>query len=81
MLQAVNVGKINWHLSVDVLKSKRFNIVAEKNWYVYMQRKSKNIKVPKINVLPETLVDHVLNEADITKDEFLKIRGDLQIAN
>ena len=66
---------------VDVLKSNGFCIINEEKWYVFMHKEHKNIKVPKLNILPEILVNHILDEADITKDEFLKIRGDLQIAS
>lgn len=81
MLQTVNISKISWQILVDVLKSKGFCIINEEKWYVFMQKKPKNIKVPKLNALPETLVNHVLYEADITQDELLKIRGDLELAN
>jgi len=66
---------------IDVLKSKGFCIIKEEKWYVFMQKKSKNIKVPKLNVLPETLLNHILDEAGIARDEFLNIRGDLHIAS
>ena len=66
---------------VDVLKSKGFEVIGEEKWYVYLQRKSKNIKIPKLNVVPEILVNHLLDEADLSKDEFFKIRGNLKIAS
>lgn len=66
----------SWEDMRKILEKEGFvEIKFPENWYVFMQKGPKNIRIPKLNKIPTTCLESIVEESEIdTKkiSDFLK---------
>ncbi|MDH3822471.1 MAG: hypothetical protein OES19_01895 [Nitrosopumilus sp.] len=61
-----------WQDIQSVLENNGFvEIKFDDNWYVFMQKGKKNIRIPKLNKISKPCLDSIIQASDIDENMFL----------
>ena len=67
-----NYPEPSWNEIKNYLENQGFvEIKFPENWYVFMQKGNKNIRIPKLKKISKICLDSIIQASDIDEVEFL----------
>lgn len=67
-----NYPQPSWEEVKQFLENEGFTeIKFPENWYVFMQKGHKNIRIPKIQKISKICLDSIIEASEINKEKFL----------